>query len=241
MPRYIKKIWSGDVYEAEEYYSRRKINKSSLRGPNENGSSAEQQERNLKYARKKLARKINANFGKGDLFLTLTHKQYVGYGEAKRQLQNFLKRLKRKRKKMGLPELKYVAVTEAEDKRAHHHLVVSGTDLTVDQWTELWGQGRIMISRLEPDGDYTGLTRYITKECPLDHSKRWSCSRNLVEPKVEVVPMKDEKPKQRLRVPKGYREVERYEYASEENGMFRYIKAIRNGGADYGEGKEQES
>ena len=109
MPRYIKKIWSGDVYEAEEYYSRRKINKSCLRGPNENGSSAEQQERNLKYARKKLARKINANFGKGDLFLTLTHKQHVGYGEAKRQLQNFLKRLKRKRKKMGLPELKYVA------------------------------------------------------------------------------------------------------------------------------------
>lgn len=58
---------------------------------------------------------------------------------------------------------------------------------------------------------------------------------------MEVVPMKDEKPKQRLRVPKGYREVERYEYTSEENGMFRYIKAIRNGGADYGEGKEQES
>ena len=57
MPRYIKKIWSGDVYEAEEYYSRRKINKSCLRGPNVNGSSAEQQERNLKYARKKLARK----------------------------------------------------------------------------------------------------------------------------------------------------------------------------------------
>ena len=47
MPRYIKKIWSGDVYEAEEYYSRRKINKSCLRGPNENGSSAEQQERNM--------------------------------------------------------------------------------------------------------------------------------------------------------------------------------------------------
>lgn len=241
MPRYIKKIWSGDVYEAEEYYSPRCIGKNYERGRNELLTSKEQQERNLRYARKKLSRKINANFKRGDLFITLTHIDRVDYVEARHQLGNFLKRLKRWRKKHGLEPLKYIAVTEeGKSKRKHHHLIINGMGISLQELTDLWGLGRVMVSQLEPGGDYTGLAKYITKECLPDRSKRWTCSRNLVDPKIKVVEMKSEKPKRRMTVPKGYREVERYEYISDEIGGMRYLKAIRLGGEDYAEGGKQD-
>ena len=41
-------------------------------------------------------------------------------------------------------------------------------------------------------------------------------------------------------MPKGYIEVERYEVYSEEIGSMRYLKAVKIGGADYGEGRKNE-
>lgn len=42
MPKYRKKIRSGDVYEVEEFYSPRTIGKKYERGRNENLTSEEQ-------------------------------------------------------------------------------------------------------------------------------------------------------------------------------------------------------
>jgi hypothetical protein len=112
-------------------------------------------------------------------------------------------------------------------------------DITLKELTNLWGNGRVMISQLEPGGDYTGLARYITKENVKEYEKRWSTSRNLVQPKIVVKKLKSVKPKKKPQAPKGYAVVESSEYFSEDIGAIRYLKAIRIGGEDYGAGKEK--
>lgn len=128
MPKYRKKIRSGDVYEVEEFYSPRTIGKKYERGRSENLTSEEQAKRNLQIARKKLTRIINVNFNGDDYFVLLTYGMEVSLEEARKLLANFLLRLKRYRKKNGFSELKYVAVTETQGKngRVHHHIVMSG-------------------------------------------------------------------------------------------------------------------
>lgn len=240
MPRYRKHIWAGDVYECEEYFSPKAIGKKHNRGQNELLTSEEQKQRNLKIARRKLSRLINTNFKAGDLFVTLTYRERLTLDEIKRELRNFLSRMRRWRKKKGLSAIKYIVVTEREDKREHHHLLINAMDITLKELSKLWGLGRVMISQLEPGGDYTGLARYITKENVKEYEKRWSTSKNLKPPKVIVKKLKSVKPKKRPQAPKGYVVVESSEYFSEDIGVIRYLKAIKIGGEDYGAGKEKE-
>ena len=239
MPRYRKKIWSGDVFEIEEYYSPRAIGKKYERGKNEMLTTKEQLERNLRIARKKLARLVNANFKAGDLFLTLTHEKWVNRKDAKRLLANFIERLRRQRKKDGLPELKYIVITESEKKRVHHHVLINRIDRTAAELRTLWGLGRIDIKPLEAGADKTAFAQYITKESVDRGERRWSPSRNLTQPKVEVLKLASARPKKRPQAPKGYHAVEYSEYFSEEIGAIYYLKAIRIGGTDFGEGKER--
>lgn len=237
MPRYLKKIWAGDVYEAKEYNSPGKRGRGCERAMRENISPEKMQEYNALETRKKCARMINENFGEGDLFLTLTHREKVGIDDALRLLRNFIGRLKRLRKRKGLDALKYLYVIEVGQKgREHHHMIINAMDVTLKEISELWGLGRVMISRLEPGGDYTGLAFYITKDNYKEYGRRWNYSRNLRKPKETVVQVAKSK---KLRVPKGYRVVEEIDYFSEMTGFTRYMKAIRNGGTDYGEGGER--
>ena len=232
MPRYRKTIRSGDVIEIEEYFSPRAISKDYPRGANENLTPEEQKKVNERQARKKLARLINTNFGKEDLFITLTHAYRLDYDTAKAELNKYLRRVKRWRTKQGLPELKYVAVTEHKAKREHHHVIMSGMDLTAA--VELWQQGRVMISRLDPAGEYKGLANYITKEPPEERRRRWSQSRNLDKPKVTIRILKSRPRREKIPVPAGYKLVERSWYYSDFTGETQYIRAVRPGGADYG-------
>lgn len=239
MPRYLKKIWAGDVYEAKEYSSTRQRGKGYQRSMKENISTEEMQEYNVMESRKKCGRMINANFGEGDLFLTLTHREAVGMKDALRLLRNFIGRLKRLRKRKGYDALKYIYVTETGKKgREHHHMIINSMDMTLKELSELWGLGRVMISRLEPGGDYTGLAFYITKENYKEYGRRWNGSRNLTKPRETVTEIKKSR---KLTAPKGYKVIEEFSYYSEMTGYTRYLKAIRNGGTDYGENKERKS
>ena len=152
---------------------------------------------NEKNARKRLVRKINANFTAADLELTLTYAdEHVPDLEgARRDMQNYIRRVKRYRRAQGLPEIKYVYVIEYADaeggpKRVHHHVIMSGMDR--DAAEKLWGKGRANSARLQPD-EYglEGIARYITKSLPRFKSeKRWVCSKNLVEPTVTIADTK---------------------------------------------------
>lgn len=238
MPRYLKRIWAGDVYEEKIYFSPRERGMSFERGAKENLSSEEMAEYNCLEARRKCARMVNANFRQGDLFLTLTFRERVDVENALRLFRNFISRLKRLRKRKGYSELKYLYVVESKRKREHIHLLINKMDLSMKEISEVWGLGRVMVSILEPGGDYTGLAYYITKENYKEYGKRWSGSRNLEKPKVKVTLVSEEKKTKRLRVPKNYKVIEEVQYYSEITGHTRYVRAVKIGGEDYGNGKE---
>lgn len=104
-----------------------------------------QKKLNQRNAERKLIRLLNTNFTKKDIRFDLTYddRYYPESPEAaQRQMQNFLRRVKYYRNKNGLPELKYVAVTEIgkQTARLHHHIVMSG-GVDINTLAEIWGRG----------------------------------------------------------------------------------------------------
>lgn len=231
MPFYVVEYFSGDVYEKEEYFSPRKRGHSIPRSANENLTTEQQKEINIKQARKKLTRLINTNFNEKDLFVTLTHEKRLPLDKAKVELKKFHRKVRAYRRKVGLSELKYVCVTENENKRVHHHIVMSG--MSLDVLNDIWKLGSTWMCNLYEDHDYRGLAKYLTKETTKYHQKRWTCSKNLEKPRVVEKQLKNES---KLKVPKGYKLLEKLSYFSDESGQMSYIKAIKIGGTDYAEG-----
>lgn len=247
MPKYRKKIKAGDVYEVEEFYCPRTIGKKYERGRRENLTSEEQAKRNLQIARKNLTREINANFNGKDYFVLLTYASEVTIDESKRLLSNFFIRLKRHRRKNGFSDLQYIAVTESQGKngRVHHHVVMSGFDgLSMKEGLEIlsekWGHGTVLVKRLYKNQKDNRLASYISKENIKKGAKRWSTSRNLKKPEIKIEQVKETKKKMPLRVPKGYQVVFSTEDYFEEIGWVRYMKAIKQGGMDYGAYEEDD-
>ena len=239
MPKYRKKIWAGDVYEVEEFYSPRTIGKKYERLLRGNLTTEEQQKRNLEIARKKLTRTINANFGAADYFLTLTYDGATEAAAAKKKIANFFRRLKRWRLKNGQGDLKYISVLETKG-RCHHHVILNGLmGLSLKEAWEilfnLWGEGYIFLKRLKKSQEDTRLANYITKENIKKNAKRWSQSRNLQKPKVKIEEVAEHKTHRPLTVPKNYIRLLYTENYFSEIGWVRYLKAIREGGEDYGE------
>lgn len=235
MPNYRTEIYSGDVVEIEEYYCPRPVGVYIPRGTNKNVTPEQMAECNLMRARKKLARLVNTNFKEGDLFITLTYRRAVTVEEGKSELAKFFRRVREYRKRHGLSPAKYIGVSETGERgREHHHIVMSSHN--TEHITTLWKLGRAIVSKLEPGGDYTGLANYITKECIAGRGKRWTASRNLMQP---VVVRKEIKKKTvKINPPKGYTVVMQTQYYSVETGETRYLKAVRIGGYDYAYGKD---
>lgn len=191
-------IKAGNVLEVEIY----PIWNTQTEAHKAKKAATREAQRNLndRNAKKKLIRKINANFTEEDLCITLTYANgFVPDEEqARRDIRNYIRRVREWRRKNGLPELKYVYVIEygGEDgrrKRVHHHVIMSGMDRDVAE--ALWnGRGWANSRRLQPD-DYglEALARYMTKEP--NGGKRWAASRNLVDPKVTVADTKISKRK----------------------------------------------
>lgn len=239
MPKYRKKIWAGDIYEVEEFYSPRTIGKKYERLLRGNLTTEEQQKRNLEIARKKLTRTINANFGAADYFLTLTYDGAIEAAAAKKEIAKFFRRLKRWRLKNGQGDLKYISVLETKG-RCHHHVILNGLmGLSLKEAWEilfnLWGEGYIFLKRLKKSQQDTRLASYITKENIKKNAKRWSQSRNLQKPKVKIEEVAEHKNQRPLKVPKNYIRLLYTENYFYEIGWVRYLKAIREGGEDYGE------
>lgn len=191
MPIREKKIYSGDMLEIEIYEIDHKQRKQS-RKQKEKLSTPAQRNLNHKNSRKHFARLLNTNFTSKDIHLTLTYRNEdlpVTEEQAKKDVRNFIRRVRYRRKKRIMPELKYLAVIEnsGEDKRSlrvHHHIVMTG-DMNRDELEEIWNMGRCNSARLQPDErGLEGLAKYLTKE--RKSGKSWSQSRNLKQPIVRV-------------------------------------------------------
>lgn len=185
---YIKKtIISGPIVECEIY----PVWKNGSDVPRVRVGASREAQKNLndKNARKKINRLVNTNFTEDDLMITLTYKNnYLpDEEEAKRDIQNYINRLKRKRKREGIEEpLKYLYVIEYENNkknskkvRIHHHIIINKMDR--DMAESVWKKGRTDSMRLQLDDDgLTGISQYISKG--LCAGRRWGYSKNLKKP-----------------------------------------------------------
>lgn len=177
-----KKYYCGDYLEVDIFPV---FEKQRSRGKKRKPTSETQKRLNQHNAERKLIRLLNANFTKQDIRFDLTYDDEhlpATPEEAQKQMQNYIRRLKRFRAKNGLPELKYVAVTEIGKThgRYHHHIVMSG-GVSINDLAEIWGKGYTTAKPLQFD-EYgiVGIAVYLVKEPIL--GKRWCASRNLVQP-----------------------------------------------------------
>ena len=172
---------------------------------------------NQRQAARKLARKINANFRPGDWHITLTYRkeERPSREAAQKALSKFLAEM-RKRYKAAGHELKYIAVTEYASKAIHHHIIINhintGTWTTTDAVRRIWkGKGNPKFVSLYDNGEYQTLADYLIKETEKTFRdpkspvrQRYSCSRNLVNPKPEIKMKKARTWKQNPRPLPGY-------------------------------------
>lgn len=177
----------GDTYLDVDIYP--VYEKQRGRGPKRLPTSEVQDHLNKRNSQKKLVRLLNTNFTKRDIRFDLTYSDEnlpSDVKEAQRLVQNFFRRLKYMRRKLGLPELRYVMVTEYGEKkgRLHHHIVMSG-GIDINVLAELWGLGYTTVKPLQfDDRGLVDLATYLVKESAL--KKLWSASRNLKRPEVKV-------------------------------------------------------
>ena len=211
------------------------------------------QEQNEYSAQKALARLINANFTEGDLLMGLDYSE-EGMGKildwarenglnvdseddveqmnaiweaASHELDNALRRVKRRLKRQGL-ELKAVYATSdmdgatGETVRVHHHLVVNaGTqEAFLDAW-EKCGLGGVAWSPLWRDqDDRTPIAEYIVRQVRrIPDAKKYRSTRNLLRPQPkDRVALSDAE----LRVPAGGKLLFRQEFKPGRPQYIRY-------------------
>lgn len=202
-----KEIYCGDNYLEVDIYPRTKKQIDTPKGKRpkkKEVSKPAQKNLNDKNAKRYFIQEVNSNFGYGDYHLILTYKEKLhpsSLEEAERNIRNYIQRVNRSRKKKGLPNAKYMIVTEYQLKneiaiKIHHHIIIDGS-LSRDEYEELWrlkkekgkktGEkiGRTQASILQPDENgLAGLVHYL---CKYEYrKKRWTSSRKLKTPVQEV-------------------------------------------------------
>lgn len=217
---------------------------------------AEQKAKQNKFSSvRNLSREINANFGAGGDLVGLDYSdeglarldKYIadhpdiieptGDPEAdqlearriaaKRELVNFIRRVKRECQKQGI-EIKITGAIvsdmdgkTAETVRVHHHLVCSGgvREILVDKWKELGGVDWSGLDKWQDD--YTPVAEYLLKQVrPSKDEKKWTSTRNLAEPVMkDRVALTDS----RLREPKGSKLIYTAEFYRGGSQYIRYI------------------
>lgn len=160
-------------------------------------------ESNMRQAARKLTRKINANFKPGDWHVVLMYKKdnRPSLEQAQKNVKKLLDSLRDRYKKNAFA-LKYILVTEYYKKSIHHHIIINnvndGKKATTDYIRELWkgeGKGSKHFTSLYDDGEYKQLAEYLIKETEKTFRdsdspvrQRYSCSRNLINPKPKIIP-----------------------------------------------------
>lgn len=188
---YMKEIFTAPGYvEVKKYFTYRLGGKKN-RAANWQKTPEDVAEVNERRAAEKLRRLILTNFRRDDLYLTLTYREEPDYETGKRDIRNFLRRLKDFYRKRGR-ELKYIYTTEYRGKRLHHHLIIND-GITRTECEQLWGKGIINRYAFQKyDGrpeDAQNLSKYLIKEARRNvregkQKMRWVASKNLTPPHI---------------------------------------------------------
>ena len=169
--------------------------KKALRRARRQQTSKAQQIANNERSRLKLIQLVEANFTEKDLSIGL---DYAGKEpepeKVDRDLKTFFEKVRRKRRKEDLPELKYIAAIGGDEmpskgysgKRPHVHVIMNG-GIDRDDLEKMWKHGRANCDRLQPrDEGLGGISVYFTKQMqdrpPKKGVKKYRTSKNLIHP-----------------------------------------------------------
>lgn len=178
------------IYNISDNYKIKKV-----RNRRRTVSTPQQKNLNDKRAKRYFRQLVHTNFAKSGYHLTLTYSEEnlpPSLDEAKRLVDNYIRRLKRRNNKNDNKILKYIIVDEySETGRIHHHIIIDcGLDRDVIE--SCWKLGRTSCDILQPnEKGLTELCCYLQKaqeEKLIKNGKcirRWRASKNLKKP-VEV-------------------------------------------------------
>lgn len=163
----------------------------SRRAPRVAGkSSLKKIAQNEKASERQLARLINTNFGAGDLWLTLKYSDSrlpASKDEAKKEMQKFLRKIRKVYEKETGKKLKYICCTSntsaktGKEVRLHHHLILNR--MSYELLCKCWPADEMSYTLLDGRRDHTDLANYIIRNSSKKaNENKWSCSRNLDKP-----------------------------------------------------------
>lgn len=217
-------------------------------------SQEDKRDENARQAVRVAARILNCNYCQEDRMLTFTYSDevyerlFAGLDpdqvleKAKSVLSSALEKVRRDlkgkriatapaepRNDRGVEEMRTFAVTADMDGetgelvRVHHHVVV--TAAAAEALAAQWKYGIVHTENLYRQDDYTPLAAYLLGQVRHREGKKsYSCSRNMVKPKVEEMVL-DEIPDNEIRVQPGARVLDRTPYR--EGTVNQYVRYKR--------------
>lgn len=192
MPIRRRMIESGNLFEVEIFPISDRERKQSREKKNQLTVPA-QKNLNDTNSKKNFLRLMEANFTTKDLVIHLTYADKhlpLTIEQAKKDMRNFIRAVRRRWDKKGMGEFKYLAVREGgevkEDgsvARMHFHIVLTG-GLDRDVMESLWKYGYVNSRRLQTsDKGLEKLANYLTKSVKKGE-KKYIPSKNLQKPNV---------------------------------------------------------
>lgn len=194
MAYYEKTVIAGETIEKTYYHCYTARDKNVQRAPKAKETSWQMEEVNRRNAEDRLRWILNTNFKEGDYHLVLNYKRKPGDAyrtpeEIKHDKDVFLRRMRAVFRREGF-EFKYVYVFEIGERGSRHiHIVMN--EISLAECRKCWEHGRVTCTPLDEHGDYRLLANYLMKYSDKTFrtvgrlmGKRYSCSRNMLEPKI---------------------------------------------------------
>ena len=167
-------------------------------------SSEAQARLNVRTSRDKLELLLAANFGAGDLWVTLTYDDKhlpADRAGARKILRQFIAALRKHRRARG-QELRYVyciqEILEDGSSRLHHHMILNGVDAGDKELiASLWPWGDVDAGAIDDDQAVTAIATYMCHE-PIEHGRprvgeqMWTPSKGLTRPETVTVDIPDD-------------------------------------------------
>ena len=186
---------SGPRIDAEVFPVFGRRQRGELRRAKSQITREAQQRANDERSRLHFIQIVEKNFTEADVALGLDYAGRAPEPErVDKDIRNFLARVKRARKRAGLPEMKYAYAIGGDEmpapgysgKRPHVHMIMTG-GIERDELEKLWGHGRANCDRLQPrDEGLGGIAVYFTRQkqdrAPRKGVRKWRGSRNLEQP-----------------------------------------------------------
>ena len=186
---------SGPRIDAEVFPVFGKGKKGDLRRAKTNVTREAQRRANVRRSELRLIQLVETNFTEKDMAVTLSYAGTAPDPERiDKDIRNFLGRVRRRRRQLGLDRLKYIYAIGGDEmpaagysgKRPHVHMIMNG-GIDRDTMEAIWAKGRANADRLQPrDEGLGGIAVYFTRQKQDRPEKpgvrKWRGSRNLKQP-----------------------------------------------------------